>query len=376
MMALSALSLAHQDGGQNVLALQHYQLAFPSLQTSLRHNQDLCSDGLFLTHFLLLVYEIAAAEPGGSNLWSHHITQLLRISFMRISTFGTERYPFIIWWVCNIDLNALLSGAGSGEFLGAILKNNMLPEPEFQLYPLEPDGYSVIYPEEADSLPAILRLHRETFILASRLGFLAAELRKGSLSPTFWDGSMSPTSFSDAIHQSNKLMDIQHGLKILWGSSNAVYLCQRMDSLPQRSREILQQSLTLYHACLIYSYTSMWPGQRRGPFEEQIEQHASMILQVAKSIVNAGRFDLRFIIFPLFMAGASSSSSGQKMVAMDLMLSMEKDGVGRNATTTRHVLQLVCQQQTQQLMCEGHTLDIDWAEIMIQQGLQVVNFGL
>lgn len=318
---------------------------------------------------------------------------------MRISTFGTERYPFIIWWVCNIDLNALLSGAGSGEFLGAILKNNMLPEPEFQLYPLGPDGYSVIYPEEADSLPAILRLHRETFILASRLGFLAAELRKGSLSPTFWDGSMSPTSFSDAIHQSNKLMDIQHGLKILWGSSNAVYLCQRMDSLPQRSREILQQvsanvmiisvrlalgltvtsrcqSLTLYHACLIYSYTSMWPGQRRGPFEEQIEQHASMILQVAKSIVNAGRFDLRFIIFPLFMAGASSSSSGQKMVAMDLMLSMEKDGVGRNATATRHVLQLVCQQQTQQLMCEGHTLDIDWAEIMIQQGLQVVNFGL
>lgn len=59
MMALSALSLARQDGGQNVLALQHYQLAFPSLQTSLRHNQDLCSDGLFLTHFLLLVYEVS-----------------------------------------------------------------------------------------------------------------------------------------------------------------------------------------------------------------------------------------------------------------------------------------------------------------------------
>lgn len=117
----------------------------------------------------------------------------------------------------------------------------MLPEPEFQLYPLGPDGYSVIYPEEVDSLPAILRLHHETFILASRLGFLAADLRKGSLSPTFWNGSMSPTSFSDAIHQSNKLMDIQHGLRILWGSANAVYLCQRIDSLPQRSREILQQ---------------------------------------------------------------------------------------------------------------------------------------
>lgn len=58
MMAVSALSLAHQDGGQSIDALQHYQQAFPSLQTSLRSPQDLCSDGLFLTHFLLLIYEV------------------------------------------------------------------------------------------------------------------------------------------------------------------------------------------------------------------------------------------------------------------------------------------------------------------------------
>lgn len=58
MMAVSALSLAHQDGGQNIDALQHYQQAFPSLQTSLRSPQDLCSDGLFMTHFLLLIYEV------------------------------------------------------------------------------------------------------------------------------------------------------------------------------------------------------------------------------------------------------------------------------------------------------------------------------
>jgi hypothetical protein len=123
----------------------------------------------------------------------------------------------------------------------------------------------------------------------------------------------------------------------------------------------------------------MWPGQRLapgGPSEEQIAHHASVILQVAESIVNAGRFDLRFIVFPLFMAGTASSSSGQKMMAMDLMLSMEKEGVGRNATTTRHVLQIVCERQTQQFMHIGHPLDVDWAEVMIEQGLQVVNFGL
>lgn len=57
-MALSALSLADQDASQNINALQHYQQAFTSLQTSLHCNDDLTSDGLFLTHFLLLIYEV------------------------------------------------------------------------------------------------------------------------------------------------------------------------------------------------------------------------------------------------------------------------------------------------------------------------------
>lgn len=58
MMAVSALSLAHQDGVQRLDALQHYQQALPSLQSNLRSTQDLSSDGTFLTHFLLLIYEV------------------------------------------------------------------------------------------------------------------------------------------------------------------------------------------------------------------------------------------------------------------------------------------------------------------------------
>lgn len=57
-MAVSALSLSHSGTGQNVDALQYYQQAFPSLQNSIRNNDDLVSDGLFLTHFLLLIYEV------------------------------------------------------------------------------------------------------------------------------------------------------------------------------------------------------------------------------------------------------------------------------------------------------------------------------
>jgi len=123
----------------------------------------------------------------------------------------------------------------------------------------------------------------------------------------------------------------------------------------------------------------MWPGQRLESGDapdEDIGHHASVILQVAESIVHAGRFDLRFVVFPLFMAGVATSSGGQKMMAMELMASMEKEGVGRNATTTRQVLQLVYERQTQQLMSVGHSLAVDWIDVMIEHGLQVVNFGL
>ncbi len=58
-MAVAALSLAHQEGNERLDALQHYQKALPALQSHLRSADDLSSDGAFLTHFLLLVYEVS-----------------------------------------------------------------------------------------------------------------------------------------------------------------------------------------------------------------------------------------------------------------------------------------------------------------------------
>ncbi|KLJ07578.1 hypothetical protein EMPG_16936 [Blastomyces silverae] len=386
MMAVSALSLSHQEKGQSIAALQHYQQTLPFLQTSMRSHQDLSSDGVFLTHFLLLIYEIAAAEPGGSNLWSHHLERLLRIFLMRNELFKTEKFPFIIWWVCSIDLYALFSGTGTGEFIGAVLKNDMIPSPRFHLYPLGPDGTSIIYPEERGILPTILQFNHDIFVLAARLGLLASEFRTQS---TYANGTAMNTTNSDSSHgfppqmladREKRLFGIQQAFRHLWVTSNLSVLEQQMDLLPSRSKEMLQHSTTLFHASLIYSYTSMWPGQcietGGGPALE-ISQRTTAILQVVSSIVHAGRFDLRFIVFPLFMAGVASSSSSQKMLALDLLSSIEgNESVGRNVTTTRHVLQIVYQRQTEGYMRKGHALDVDWVEIMIEQGLQMVNFGL
>ncbi|KAJ5894395.1 hypothetical protein N7495_006086 [Penicillium taxi] len=356
IMAVSALSLSHSGTGQTVDALQYYQQAFPSLQTSLRNNDDLVSDGLFLTHFLLLIYEVAAAEPHGSNLWSHHISRLLHISFLRREKFGREPHPFILWWVCHIDLYALLSGAGTGEFVRAIMDNHMLPGWESLLYPSGSEGYSVIYPDEHESLPVMMRLYADTFSLAAQLGFLAAQLRQ--------DKQSRP--FSEFNARTKEISDLRQSFSQLWESPSVAFWNQHQDGLPGDPRN--------------FCNSSMWSGQRLesdvAP-EAEIDHHASEILRIAERTTSTRRADRHFLVFPLFLAGATASASGLKMMAMELMTGMEdeEDGMGRNAATTRTILQTVYERQLERLMRVGHTLDVDWADLMTQEGLQMVNFG-
>lgn len=58
MMAVSALSLSHRDGVTNLDALQHYQ----QVLSFLKSEEDLTSDVTFLTHLLLLLYEVSVCQ--------------------------------------------------------------------------------------------------------------------------------------------------------------------------------------------------------------------------------------------------------------------------------------------------------------------------
>lgn len=156
---------------------------------------------------------------------------MLHIAFLRRSKFGHEPHPFILWWVCHIDLYALLSGAGTGEFVRAIMDNQMLPGSECLLYPSMPGGYSMIYPDEHDSLPTLMRLYAESFTLAAHLGFLASQLRQEKRSQ----------SFSDFDRRSKEISDLRQAFSRLWESPDITYWYQNQGSLPRRSLEILQQ---------------------------------------------------------------------------------------------------------------------------------------
>lgn len=68
MMAVSALSLAHHDGVTNLNALQHYQQVTSALQSNTRSEDDLSSDVTFLTHLLLLLYDVSSPQNDLSQL--------------------------------------------------------------------------------------------------------------------------------------------------------------------------------------------------------------------------------------------------------------------------------------------------------------------
>jgi hypothetical protein len=55
---------------------------------------------------------------------------------------------------------------------------------------------------------------------------------------------------------------------------------------------------------------------------------------------------------------------------------MERCSIGRNTTVTRKALAAVYEKQDERFMNTGQSLDVDWMEVMQEQGLTVVNFGL
>lgn len=246
----------------------------------------------------------------------------------------------------------------------------MLPGSDCLLYPSASEGYSVIYSDEHESLPTIMRLYADTFRLTAQLGFLATQLRA--------DKQTMP--YQDFVGRLKEIEEIRRSFSRLWEVNDVAFWSAHQDSLPRRSQEILQQSATLFHASQLFSYSSMWPGQRlESEFspDGEIDHHASEILAIAERTTHTRRADRHFLVFPLFLAGATAQASGLKMMAMELMTGMEdeEDGMGRNAATTRAILQTVYERQLERLMRVGHTLDVDWADLMVKEGLQMVNFG-
>lgn len=234
-MAFSALSMSHNNCSPCVQALCHYQQALPLLQASLHTEEDLASDGVFLTHFILLLYEIAAGEARGLSLWNQHISQLQRIILLRKLMYGNEPNTFIVWWVASIDTHVVLSGMGDGSFCETMLRQNLLPtgiESETRYSPFSND----LVPD-LGALPSSLAFHRRIMVVAAELGLLTRDLREESrqLSP-------NQPSLDTIRHWQERISTLQDTLRRAWNvqmpASVASGYCNQL--LPVGARGIFE----------------------------------------------------------------------------------------------------------------------------------------
>lgn len=127
-----------------------------------------------------------------------------------------------------MDLYALFSGAGTGDFVRAVLDNQLLLDLQSLCYAVGPSDSE--YPHADNSLPLIVRLYHDTFILAIRIGLLAVGTRgaKGSYLNNYL-GS-----------QQQELREVHDVLKRLWSQQEVGYLYQNQVSLSSQSQSLLQ----------------------------------------------------------------------------------------------------------------------------------------
>lgn len=128
----------------------------------------------------------------------------------------------------------------------------MLPGSESLLYPNAPEGYSVIYSDEHESLPIIMRLYHDTFRLAAQLGFLATQLRH--------DKQNMP--FAEFNQRSQEISELRLAFSRLWESPDVAFLHQHQDNLPRRSREIMQQ-VSSFRSLSVIFVLELTPSSRQ-----------------------------------------------------------------------------------------------------------------
>jgi Fungal specific transcription factor domain len=274
-----------------------------------------------------------------------------------------------------IDLDAMFTGAGSGEFVGAMLKNYLIPPPMFHLYPLGMDGTSVVYQSEFETLPTMLQLDFEVTVLAVRLALLSQEFRQDT---TYGTGG-SKQRDRDTRQRQSRIYELQESLRQLWATTPVMMLGRNPNILPFRSKRLYEHAYTLYRACIIYSHTSMWSTQHLDTspdYDTEIAIASNQILQMTSRILADDRHDYRFFVFPCFMAGYASTAGDLKLKALELIGRMDRVSIGRNTAATKKALGRVYEKQNERFMTTGQSLDVDWMDVIEEQNMLIVNFGL
>lgn len=130
---------------------------------------------------------------------------------------------------------------------------------------------------------------------------------------------------------------------------------------------------------MLYVHTSMFPGQLNDPepdSNEHIRTCCTEILDAIRSTLSRERFDIRFLTFPVFMAGVSTQISDEKDMALKFMVDIEKHCYGGGTASVRTLLQTIYEKQRAATIEMGDADLVDWVNEMELSGQHLILYGL
>lgn len=175
MCALSALNLSYRGQATLEEAIEHYDRAL-SAQTPT--SSELLSDGVFLRHYLLFIYDISMtvdASNAGAGMWVDHLKHLARLTQNRHSHFGQEPHAFIMWAICSFDTYACLMGNGNVDYFRTVLEQQLLPSLGSGMP--GPAQRSPSFRADSHASSSIMNLIRGVFIHTAKIAQAAQEFR-------------------------------------------------------------------------------------------------------------------------------------------------------------------------------------------------------
>ena len=177
--ALSALNLSYRGQATLEEAIEHYDRAL-SAHTPAPSADDMLSDGVFLRHYLLFIYDICMtvdANDAGAGMWVDHLRHLVTLTQRRVARIGKEPHAFILHSICAFDTYACLMGNGNCDYFRTVLAQQIIPPIGASLISAPQRGHAV-WPDEAHTYPIIMNLMRGVMIHTSKLAQAAQQFRR------------------------------------------------------------------------------------------------------------------------------------------------------------------------------------------------------
>ncbi|ATZ46378.1 hypothetical protein BCIN_01g09850 [Botrytis cinerea B05.10] len=378
ILALSSLSLSKLNQTPFVHALKRYDMVITALLSSLKNEDSAHCDGRLFTHYLLLLFEVAATGNHELNMWEHHSSQIIHILQLRQQVRGKEPYGFIIVYIFYVDLYALLTTTGTGSFSKTVIEQNMLPAPEDALTNRLLN--MTFIPKESLQMPDLLRMNRELALIALEMARMGRRFRSE-------ERDFSMARLEVKIDQYKPMKDLQELLmkfRVTWSTfletktPKASWL-HEFAELPSGLFTCRTHANLFYRACKIYCHTSMYQGQsliRTAEVEEELSSCAREIVLITKMMMDLGCLRSRYVVFPIFMAGIVSQVKKEKQIALDALFRLEETSIGLNTRITREFLASIIEKQNIAIAETGNQLRVSWFEEMQASGKQLVLMGL